>query len=167
MSTSLAGLELFMQAYLAQWPWVEESSLVPLPWRYPKLPARLKIGAMWSDGVVKPHPPVIRAMQMVVDALTTAGVMIVDWKPEKHEECWEITNALYFEDGGNRARNLLEQGDEPALPLTRWLLEENNIKRRDVESVWEVSVPGHQDVDQTANTAGAQIPAQHIPCHVQ
>ena len=128
-----------MKTYLESSPWVEESYLLPLPWKNVTIPARPKVAVMWSDGVVKPHPPVLRALRMVVDSLRKADITVVDWHAEKHDECWSITNALYFEDGGKRLRDRLVEGNELELPLTTWLLEENDIHPRTVEEVWEVS----------------------------
>jgi Asp-tRNA(Asn)/Glu-tRNA(Gln) amidotransferase A subunit family amidase len=34
---------------------------------------RLKIGIMWCDGMIEPHPPVRRGLEMVVDALRNVG----------------------------------------------------------------------------------------------
>lgn len=120
-------------------PWVRESYLVPLPWREIELPKKLKIGVMWSDGIVKPHPPIQRALSKVVEALRSAQVDVVDWQPKGHDECWKVTSALYYEDGGRRLREMLKAGDEEALPLTQWLLDQEEVKPRTLEEVWDVS----------------------------
>ena len=61
-----------------------------MPWRHDMLPpaipsgvataiptattkARLTVGVMWTDGNVQPHPPVRRALQMVVDRLSASA----------------------------------------------------------------------------------------------
>lgn len=74
-------------------PWIKEPSLVALPWREPAPLAgkKLKIAVLWDDGVVKPHPPVTRALEQVVEKLKAGGnVEIVDWNPYKHDEAWAI-----------------------------------------------------------------------------
>lgn len=46
---------------------------------------------MWDDGVVKVHPPVTRVLKEVVEKLKQKeNVEIVEWKPWKHDEAWEI-----------------------------------------------------------------------------
>ena len=97
MSTSLEGIELFMKTVLAPKPWMMDSTLIAMPWRsseklvdqlYGKT---LKIGIMWTDGVVTPHPSVTRALKMMETRLKTVdNVEIVDWKPWKHRLGWEI-----------------------------------------------------------------------------
>lgn len=140
LATSRAGLELLMSTYLSYEPWVRETGMVPLPWRPVTLPPKLKIAIMWDDGVVRPHPPITRALTEVKAKLEAAGMEVVDWKPEGHDECWNLTQALYYEDGGKFVKDLIARGGEPLLPLTDWLINNNeNVKYRTVEEVWDVS----------------------------
>lgn len=54
-----------MKTVLDARPHIEDPALVPIPWRDDVLyltrdgKRRLKVGVMWDDGVVKPHPPII------------------------------------------------------------------------------------------------------------
>lgn len=129
-----------MKAYLDTMPWVRENYLVPIPWRDVELPKTLKIGVMWSDGIVKPHPPIHRALSQVANALKSVGFEVVNWEPKEHDHCWKLTSALYYEDGGDRLRDMLKKGDEQVLPLTEWLLGQEEVKARSVEEVWDVSI---------------------------
>ncbi|RSL95102.1 hypothetical protein CDV31_014052 [Fusarium ambrosium] len=138
LSPTLSGIELFMKAYLDTMPWVKENYLVPIPWRDIQLPKRLKIGIMWSDGIVKPHPPIVRALSEVANALKSADFEVVDWQPKEHDECWKLTSALYYEDGGHRLRQMLKASNEKLLPLTEWLLSQGEVKSRTVEEVWDL-----------------------------
>ncbi|KAJ4999152.1 putative amidase [Colletotrichum sp. SAR 10_66] len=139
LSTTLSGIDLFMKAYLDTSPWVQESYLLPIRWRKLELPKKLKIGVMWSDGVVKPHPPILRGLSIVVNALSAApDFEVVKWEPHGHDECWRLTSALYYEDGGHRIREIMQAGGEEPLPLTTWLLEQTNIRPRTVEEVWDL-----------------------------
>ena len=61
-------------------PWNYDSTLINLPWRSAEMvqdsqapDEHLCLGIMFSDGVVSPHPPVRRAMQIMVDALGRNG----------------------------------------------------------------------------------------------
>lgn len=130
LSTSSAGLELFMSSYLSFEPWVIDSSLVPLAWRSIILPRKLKVAVMWNDGIVKPHPPILRALQQVVAALEGLKdeFCVVEWQAWNHAECWRLIQSLYYEDGGAALREAFKRGGEEALPLTNWLLESDNVK---------------------------------------
>lgn len=140
LTTSRSGLELFMKTYLDAEPWVLDTLIVPIPWRPVTLPPRLKIAVMWTDDIVTPHPPVTRALKEVAAALDKAGIELVDWVPEGHDECWNICHALYFEDGGKKYKEVIKEGGEEMLPLTKWLLEESgNVKYQTVEEIQAVS----------------------------
>lgn len=77
MATSLATTEYFMESLLASSPWSIDPSAVPIPWRKelatPSANRKMRLGVVFDDGVVKPQPPVARAMRQTVDALRAAG----------------------------------------------------------------------------------------------
>jgi amidase len=97
-SSTLEGVKLFMKTVLASKPWVDDPMLVPLPWRDsesyitgPEGHKKLKVGVIWDDGVVKPQPPVLRALKEVVEKLRKIdGVEVVDWEPYRHDYAWEL-----------------------------------------------------------------------------
>jgi amidase len=96
LSTSLGGIQIFMKTVIAAKPWLKEPSLLPFEWKDMKPPweeggKKLKVAVLWEDGVVKPHPPVTRALQEVVGKLkSNAKFELVDWQPYKHDLAWEI-----------------------------------------------------------------------------
>ena len=128
LSTSLAGIELFMKTVLDAKPWIAEPALVPIPWngdlRWSS--ARpLKLAIMWDDNVVRPHPPIIRAMRTLKQKLESiTNVSVVDWKPHLHDEAGAITSRLYYPDGAGEEAAVLTESGEPWRPLTTWLLKE-------------------------------------------
>ena len=144
LSTSLEGIKLVMKTVLAASPWLVEPSLVPLPWRdgishlVSAGEKRLKVGIMWSDEVVRPHPPVTRALKEIAEKLTAVGgVELVDWKPYKHDEAWEIISSLYFCDGAKEEKEAIEASGEPWRPLSEFIIKENPyVKHHSIEDVW-------------------------------
>ena len=144
LSTSLEGVKLFMKTVINGKPWLNEPSLVPFPWRdqksYLTEPSgkRVKVGVMWHDGVVKPHPPVMRALQEVVDKLKNMrSVEIVEWKPYKHDEAWSIISNMYFCDGGQEETAAIEASGEPWRPLSKFILKDNPcVKKLTVDELW-------------------------------
>jgi amidase len=93
LSTSLEGIKLFIKTLVDAKPWYKEPSLLPFPWKVEDAfqGKKLKIAVLWDDGVVKPHPPVTRALKEVVEKLKLTGeVEVVDWKPYRHDIAWEI-----------------------------------------------------------------------------
>lgn len=144
LSTTLEGVKLFMKTLIAAKPWVVEPSLVPLPWRDQESHLRmvhgkkLKVGVLWSDEVVRPHPPVVRALKQVVAKLQgIEGVEIVDWKPYKHEKAWEIIAKLYFCDGAKEEIEAIDASGEPWRPLSNFIIKDNpHVKHLTIEEVW-------------------------------
>jgi amidase len=97
LSTSLKGVKAFMKTIIDAKPWLHQPSLLPFPWKEGELlekdgeKTKLRVAVIWDDGVVKPHPPVIRALNGVVEGLKKIdGVEVVDWVPYKHDLAWEI-----------------------------------------------------------------------------
>lgn len=83
MGTSLDGIDLGLKALLSTQPWINDPAVVPIPYRqdvYDTFIARgssgskpLKIGIVWNDGMVEPHPPVQRGLKLLADAVKKAG----------------------------------------------------------------------------------------------
>lgn len=76
MSCNLASIERYMEALPCALPWEVDQHTAPVPWRssLASLRAkRLKIAYLIDDLVVKPQPPLARAIKETVDALRAAG----------------------------------------------------------------------------------------------
>ncbi|KAK2027471.1 amidase [Colletotrichum zoysiae] len=118
LGQSVEDLDLFMGAVLAAEPWDTETTLVPVPWRQVNLDKNITIGLMLDDGCVKPHPPVLRALQMAAEKLRKSGINVVDWEPYNHSHGWDIVSALYFPQGPKPYLDTFAESGEPTLPLT-------------------------------------------------
>ena len=97
LSTSLEGCKLFIKTIIDAKPWLKNPSMLPFPWKEEDAfkGRKLKVAVLWDDGVVKPHPPVTRALKEVVDKLKgKENVEVVEWKPYKHDLGWEIIVSL-------------------------------------------------------------------------
>lgn len=119
LARSVEGLQAWMKAVLDQEPWEVDTTLAPVPWRSGVGLGDFTVGVLWDDGIVKPHPPVLRALRTAVDRLRAAGVNVVDWEPYEHQRGWDIIAPLYFPDGGQRYLDEFAKSGEPALPLTQ------------------------------------------------
>ncbi|KAF2675444.1 amidase [Microthyrium microscopicum] len=129
----LDGIELFMQPSLIPMLWtpVEISASAEMP---------LRIGIMWHDEVVLPHPPINRALKNIVSRLSVLpNIAIADFKPYKHDEAWAIFSSLYFTDGGAEEHELLSRMGEPMQPLAKWIIDDNpcvNKLTREEQDYW-------------------------------
>ncbi|KAK2743512.1 hypothetical protein FQN57_004809 [Myotisia sp. PD_48] len=137
LARSRESIDMFMKVILDGQPWRFDSGLVPLPWTPVNFTKPLKIAIQWSDDVVKPHPPVLRALKEVADACRNAGMEVVDWVPYDHAKAWDIISELYFPDGGKEVRGLLAESGEPMLPLTKFIIDEQpTVKDHTMADYW-------------------------------
>ncbi|KAF5548557.1 general amidase [Fusarium phyllophilum] len=103
LANTVEDLGLFQKAVLDHEPWEIETSLVPQPWKQASSlkPGNFTIGVMWEGGLVRPHPPVLRALRYAIEKLKTAGITF--------PEC-AVTQ-----------KELLEKGGEPIAPLSDYI----------------------------------------------
>ena len=86
MATTARSLTLLFKGVLSQEPWLHDPFVVELPWRCDVEnevqgmiersrggSSELAFGIMHHDGLVRPHPPVERAMRMVERTLKRLG----------------------------------------------------------------------------------------------
>ena len=88
MSTSIDALKLVMASVLSTQPWLRDPEVVSIPWRQEMADSiferasphgaandqpPLKLGVYWTDGVVGLHPPILRGLHTVCDAMEKAG----------------------------------------------------------------------------------------------
>ncbi|KAK6527377.1 hypothetical protein TWF281_010557 [Arthrobotrys megalospora] len=140
MSTTLEPLSLFMSTILAAKPYLNNTSVFPIPWRkephFPintatGKPKQMRIGVMSWDGVVMPHPPVTRALNEVVAKLreNSDSFKVIEWEAEGSAEAWSTISGLYFADGGQEEYKGMEKAKEPILPLSKWILSQPDVPK--------------------------------------
>jgi amidase len=143
MANSLADLRLFCKVALDANPWDYEPSLIDLPWRdvqVESLPKKLRIGVLWHDEEVMPHPPIQRALKDTVRKLIAAGHEVVPWNPRLHSSLLKWINTAYFLDGAFEYKSTLLQDSDPAVPMIQWLLDSTTPTRHTVEQTWQSNV---------------------------
>lgn len=116
MATNLSSIALFGSAVTNAKPWLTDPKCIPMPWNKAETKKKLKIGIMWDDGMVRPTPPVRRALKETADKLRKAGHEVVDWEPIGHLKATELLDKFFLSDGGRSIQNLLSQSDEPLRP---------------------------------------------------
>jgi amidase len=161
LSTSLDGVKAFMKTIIDAKPWLLQPSLLPFPWKEESLldkvdgKTKLRVAVLRDDGVVKPHPPVIRALDGLTEALKgMEGVEVVDWVPYKHDLAWEIIvglllhldytyllfeqASLYFADGASEEKAAIAASNEPFRPLTDFIITDNKyVKEHTISEMWK------------------------------
>ncbi|KAH7074521.1 amidase signature domain-containing protein [Paraphoma chrysanthemicola] len=127
LSTSLYGLKMFMKVIIDAEPWLTEPALIPMPWRTYAVPEDrpLRIGVLWHDGIVRPHPPITRALTILTDKLKSLDIEVVEFPQHLHDEAWAILSSLYYPDGGEADAEDIAKSGEPWLPLSEWIIKDN------------------------------------------
>ncbi|KAH9007313.1 general amidase [Lactarius hatsudake] len=132
ISTDLGGIKLFMQAVIGQMPWLKDPLSMRKHWDgdgYRLVEhgggKKLTFGILWNDGLVVPHPPIIRALEMTRDVLIAAGHDVVDWKPYKHAELHDATMGIWAAAGREDTLAATSQIGEPIL---KSMVETNTIE---------------------------------------
>jgi amidase len=144
LSTSLEGINLFMKAVVDRTSVLDaDEPLAKQPWRMPSpLPERqtdrrIRVGIMVSDGVVRPHPPLIRALEHLRRRLSECPEFeIFDFPPHDHQRAWRLASGCYFPDGGKRYIETIEASQEPIRSLTDFIINQNPyVKERNEEEM--------------------------------
>ena len=78
MGHSVETLRLVFKALLSTEPWLYDPYVLPVPWREYSVDqgpgkTRLAFGFIKDDGVVTPHPPIARALEIIQKAMLAAG----------------------------------------------------------------------------------------------
>ena|ERR1700737_5016701 len=102
---SLDDIKLFVKSVLSQKPWFRDPKVIELDWRESAVEEvrraeKLCFGIMKWEGTIMPHPPILRGMEMVVDALKTAGHEVVEWEPYDHARGVDLIFQVFRQDGG-------------------------------------------------------------------
>lgn len=120
LARSADDIDLFMKSLLDKEPWTVDPDLVPIPWRETEEPnpKKLKIGICFDDGIVKPTPPIIRALKDAEKKLTDAGVEVVEWTCDEAEEIVKACYSGYNFDGNTAQINALSISGEPLTDLS-------------------------------------------------
>lgn len=113
MARSLEDVTLYSRVVIESQPWIRDAKCVPIPWRHVTAPRKLKIGVIWSDGIVQPTPPVARALRETVDKLRGAGFEVVDWDVSDMGKALELINRFFRADNGVNIKGELARSEEP------------------------------------------------------
>ncbi|KAG1841805.1 general amidase [Suillus subalutaceus] len=102
MTSSVVGIKIFMKAVVNAKPWLNDPLVIRKKWDEDEYNLvdhgsgkDLCFAIMWDDGVVVPHPPIRRSLEIAKAALQKAGHKVVDWKPIKHRLLGDITRDIW------------------------------------------------------------------------
>jgi amidase len=81
-----------------------------------ELPNKLKLAVIWDDGMVRPTPPILRALRETKAKLEAAGHEVINWDAKDHSTGFTMMMYLLGADGCKSLRQPIESAGEPWLP---------------------------------------------------
>ncbi|KAL6408199.1 Acetamidase [Ilyonectria robusta] len=119
LATTVESLKIFVQAVLGTKPWLHDPLALELAWREPVFQQALNsdrpmaFGLLLNDGQISVHPPVSRALNLVVDALKRLNHKVIEWKPPSHKRGADIVDDIWTFDGGHDVHKAFSLSGEP------------------------------------------------------
>ncbi|KAK3673927.1 hypothetical protein LTR78_006129 [Recurvomyces mirabilis] len=125
LATSADALKLVVQGLLSTDPWLHDPLLVELPWRddahlaisdpLRRIKSQLSFGVIRHDGACAVHPPIARALDIMVHTLEKLGHNIIEWKPPPHKKLSEVCYKIWnFNGSADAIADFALSGEEPA-----------------------------------------------------
>lgn len=153
LASTVRSARLITKSILSQKPWESDPAVIEMPWREAGEQAvwdtvnssldQLSFGVMRNDGIVTPHPPVARAVQLVARAMEKAGHQVIPWVSPGHKQGLETVLKSWYYDGGaevhadfaKSGEPLSQQirrafGTAPQSEMTASVISQNNIANR-------------------------------------
>lgn len=91
MCHSVRDIELICKVVTDVKPWYCDVNVVHKEWSLrPKIDGKLRIGLLKFDGVVMPHPPILKALNRAAKLLEAAGHEVVEFEPYESQRAWDI-----------------------------------------------------------------------------
>ncbi|KUL81293.1 hypothetical protein ZTR_09124 [Talaromyces verruculosus] len=119
--------------------WDEDPSVMRMSWEpNPSVAEKLSIGILNFDGVVMPHPPILRGLREAAKKLRAAGHEVVEIAPYQHLRAWEIAYPLYYATGAKEIKANIAAGDEPWFPAIEKLHQNLDLKELSAKEVYNL-----------------------------
>jgi len=124
MGRNPQDLQMLVRSILDSSPWMDDPKTLNMPWRVHEEDAvrtkaqrtGLTLGVMKYDGLVMPHPPVLRAIDECVASLKAQGHEVIEWKPPSHSKAFDILFKTFLADGGTDIHSVLSLVGEVPVP---------------------------------------------------
>lgn len=116
MARSIADLRLYAEHVVGTEPWLRDPKCIEIPWRKIEVKSKPKIAVLYDNGLVRPTPPVRRALKEVSEKLKAKGYEVIEWPNTDHAEAIELIGRFFVADGGKSVEKILEPTGEPIRP---------------------------------------------------
>ncbi|KAF8846807.1 amidase [Acephala macrosclerotiorum] len=133
MGHSVETLRLVFKALLSTEPWLYDPYVLEVPWREYSVDhgpgnSSLSFGLVKDDGVVTPHPPIARALEIVQKAMLAAGHETIPWEPPSVNESIAIHGPIARGDGCPDVFEAIHISGEPIVPEIQHLFPNGQLQ---------------------------------------
>lgn len=133
---NLQDMELFVKTIIDSEPWTVDPKCPPIPWRTIDLPKKLCFGVLKHNGAITPHPPVQRAMELIINKLKQAGHDVIEWEhPVSISTIETNLSDIFSADGCNETKKLCAESGEPV--IRQYMGHTEDMRMYTVEEHWE------------------------------
>jgi amidase len=87
-----------------------------------------------------PHSPVLRGVELVIDAFRRAGHTVIEWEPYKHEYAFNLVRSIYRADGGEDIRNDVALSGESLIPNIAKAYGLGANEKVDLNVMWNIQI---------------------------
>lgn len=113
----LDDLKFFVKTIIDAKPWLYDPKTPPIPWREYKVPEKLTFGILKNNGIITPHPPIIRTLELIKTKLESLGHEVVEWEhPVPTAEMIQNLNSIFTSDGYKEIKEACAASGEPLIP---------------------------------------------------
>ena len=135
-----------MKCVLARQSSLHDHALLDLPWRLSGpldyrviTSSRPTFAVLRNDSTVLPHPPVQRALEIVVQALQNQGYEVIEWIPPLHAPAVRTLFEILGADGAQGIRAAIRLSGEPPVPeLSTWYFNTRDARTLSTGEFWEL-----------------------------
>lgn len=114
MCCELSDLKMLTKLVIDSQPWMKDPKVPPIPWREQLHRKHAVFGVLENYDFIKPHPPILRAISMVKEALAKAGHKYVPWTlPVTKEDLAKLAGKIYGADGFAEITGQCAKSGEP------------------------------------------------------
>jgi len=127
MTNSIAGVKIFTKSIIDAKPWSKDPCVIKKAWSEEEYnlvdhggrEGQLCFAIMWDNEVVRPFPPMKRALEMTKAALVAAGHKVIDWGAHRHLEIYKNAETIFVADGNEDYQRHCDESGEPLIMSMR------------------------------------------------
>lgn len=176
MARSLADIEYITKLIFNGNLWKSDPKVAPVPFSDNSSVKQEKLTyGLWKfDGVVRPHPPIQRALEETAKSLKAEGHEIVEIQLPNMDKIYETAMNIFTADKGLEVQEMCKESGEPVVPAVKgFVCSKPGESPIDVNEWWNLC---NQQYDcqqefykfweQTASITGSGKPIDAIICPV-